>query len=175
MEFKLKTISESGIAEAIAKAQLYRYLSEPEEAESICRDILAIDPENQIALRTLALAVTDQFNGSPSDRHAEVEGCCRRLRDAYERHYYTGIFHERRARAQMRAGRAPQMLMAMFGDAMWHFEEAEKLRPPENDDAVLRWNSCARRLQELTKIGEEQEAPFEAYDSAPTEFRRRAG
>lgn len=51
MELKLKTISKDGIPEAISKVELYRYLNEPEEAESICHDILAADPDNQMALR----------------------------------------------------------------------------------------------------------------------------
>ncbi len=50
MEYKLKPISSAGIDEAISKAELYRYLNEPGEAESICRDILALDPEHQTAL-----------------------------------------------------------------------------------------------------------------------------
>ena len=64
MELKLKTISTDGIAEAISKAELYRYLNEPEESESICHDILAADPENQTALRILGLAITDEFVGA---------------------------------------------------------------------------------------------------------------
>ena len=63
MEYKVKRISTAGIAEAIAKAELYRSLNEPEEAESICRDILAIEPQHQLALRLLGLALTDQFTG----------------------------------------------------------------------------------------------------------------
>ena len=74
MEFKLKTISRAGIPEAISKAELYRSLNEPEEAESICRDILAVEPEHQLALRLLGLAITDQFCGDASDRYREVEG-----------------------------------------------------------------------------------------------------
>ena len=59
MEFTLKTISKAGIPEAISKAELYRSLNEPEEAESICRDILAVEPEHQLALRLLGLAITE--------------------------------------------------------------------------------------------------------------------
>src|SRR5271154_4873331 len=71
MEFKLKTISKAGIPEAISKAELYRSLNEPEEAESICRDILAVEPEHQLALRLLGLAITDQFTGGSSSPEAE--------------------------------------------------------------------------------------------------------
>ena len=73
MEYKIKRISTAGIAEAIAKAELYRSLNEPEEAESICRDILAIEPQHQLALRLLGLALTDQFTGHGSDRYREAE------------------------------------------------------------------------------------------------------
>ena len=66
MEFKLKTISRAGIPEAISKAELYRSLNEPEEAESICRDILVVEPEHQLALRLMGLAITDQFSGDAS-------------------------------------------------------------------------------------------------------------
>ena len=68
MEVQLKSISKAGIPEAIAKVELYRYLNEPEEAESICQDVLAVQPGHQLALRTLGLAVTDQFTGDGGDR-----------------------------------------------------------------------------------------------------------
>ena len=68
MNYQLKSISKAGIAEALAKVELYRYLNEPEESESICRDILAVDPQQQLALRLLGLSITDQFTGGVSDR-----------------------------------------------------------------------------------------------------------
>ena len=73
MDYQLKAISKSGIAEALAKVELYRYLNEPEESESICRDILAADPQNMLGMRMLGLSITDQFEGRPSDRYGEVE------------------------------------------------------------------------------------------------------
>jgi tetratricopeptide (TPR) repeat protein len=173
MGLELKTISKHGIAEALAKATHYRYLNEPEEAESICHDILAAEPEDQMALRMLGLAITDQFTGQATDRYSEVESIFRRLSDPYKRHYYTGILYERRAKAQMRLGRPPQMLVALFKEAMGHFEEAEKLRPPANDDALLRWNRCARLLQTLPEVEGEPEVSFQDQDSPPvTEIRR---
>ena len=105
MEYTLKVISKSGIEEALSKATLYRYLNEPEETESICHDILAAEPEHQVALRMLGLAITDQFTGQSSDRYAESGTAFHRLIDEYERSYYTGLMCERRAKAQMRAGR----------------------------------------------------------------------
>src|ERR1700722_8736236 len=111
MEFKLKTISPEGIDAALSKAELYRFLNEPEEAESICQDVLAVQPGHQLALRLLGLAITDQFSGTPSDRYSEVEGTFHQLTDNYERHYYSGLLHERRVKAQLRAGRSPHTLM----------------------------------------------------------------
>src|SRR5438034_10972881 len=126
MELQLKPISKDGIPEAISKAELYRFLNEPGEAESICRDILAVEPDNQIALRLLGLAITDQFTGE-SDRSTEVERIFRSLSDRYEQLYYTGLLHERRAKAQLKAGRLPQAVLPLFEEAMHCFEEAEKI------------------------------------------------
>ena len=169
MELKLKTISKAGIPEAISKAELYRSLNEPEEAESICRDILAVEPEHQPALRLLGLAITDQFSGDAEDRHAEAEQLFQKLAERYERLYYTGLLHERRAKAQMRVGRPPHTLAPLFGEAMRCFAEAEMIRPPENDDALLRWNRCARLLQSHPGFQKESESSeaFEAFDSSP--------
>src|ERR1700726_434278 len=147
MEFKLKAISKAGIPEAISKAELYRSLNEPEEAESICRDILAVEPQHQLALRLLGLAITDQFCGDASDRSGEAEGLFQGLVERYERLYYTGLLHERRAKAQMRVGRPPLTLAPLFAEAMRCFAEAELIRPPEKDHALLRWNRCARLLE----------------------------
>jgi tetratricopeptide (TPR) repeat protein len=174
VELKLKTISKSGVAEAFSKVTLYRYLNEPEEAESICHDILAVEPDNQMAQRMLGLSITDQFTGHASDRYAEVKEVFERLSDPYERHYYAGLLYERRAKAQMRAGRPPQVLVALFKEAMHHFEEAEKIHPPENDDAVLRWNRCARLLHKFpeAELGPD-EATFEDHDIAPVHIINR--
>ncbi|MGB6387342.1 MAG: hypothetical protein WBE45_13375 [Terriglobales bacterium] len=168
MEFTLKTISKAGIPEAISKAELYRSLNEPEEAESICRDILAVEPEHQIALRLLGLSITDQFCGDASDRHREAEELFQRLAERYERLYYTGLLHERRAKAQMRVGRSPHTLAPLFAEAMRCFAEAETIHPPDNDDAILRWNRCARLLQSHPGFHEEKESEaFDAIDSSP--------
>jgi tetratricopeptide (TPR) repeat protein len=168
MEYKLKTISQAGIPEAVSKVELYRSLNEPEEAESICRDILAVEPEHQLALRLLGLAITDQFCGNASDRCGEVEELFQRLVERYERLYYTGLLHERRAKAQMQVGRPPHSLAPLFEEAMRCFAEAEKIRPAGNDDAILRWNRCARVLQSHPGFHEEKESEtFDAYDSSP--------
>ena len=174
MELKLKTISLDCIREAISKVQLYRSLNEPEEAESICNDILAADPENQLALRYLGLAITDQFTGQYTDRYSDVESAFKRLTDPYENWYYLGLLAERRAKAQMRAGIPPRAWIGLLQDAMRHFEEAEKIRPSGNDDAMLRWNRCVRILEGLPHIISEQppEAITDDEDSAPVAMPR---
>ena len=169
MEFKLRTISKNAIPEAISKVVLYRNLNEPEESESICHDILAVEPENQTALRLLGLSITDQFTGHASDRYAEVEGIFEKLTDLFERLYCAGLLYERRAKAQLRTGRPPQSLVPWFEKAMKCFEDAEKIAPAGNDDAILRWNRCARILQGLPV--EEEETSFEAHDASPVPDR----
>jgi tetratricopeptide (TPR) repeat protein len=168
MEHKLKQISKSGIPEAISKVELYRYLNEPEEAESICLDILAAEPEHQLAQRLLGLTITDQFTGAATDRYAEVEKIFRRLNDPYERFYYLGLLYERRAKAQLRVGRPPHTILTLLEGAMHCFLEAEKIRPPDNDDSILRWNRCLRLMQSLPGIDWQREvATLDAGDSPP--------
>jgi tetratricopeptide (TPR) repeat protein len=169
MALQLKSISKAGIPEAISKVDLYRSLNEPEEAESICRDILAVDPRHQLALRLLGLAITDQFGGDMSDRWREAQDTFEKLGDPYERLYYAGLLHERRAKAQLKAGRLhPRALAPLFEEALRCFAEAERIRPPENDDAILRWNRCVRLLQSHPGFQEAQEpAGFDVNDSSP--------
>lgn len=159
---KLKPISKDAVAEAISKAEVYRYLNEPGEAESICRDILTVDPGNQAALRLLGLAITDQFVGETSDRYSEAEHLLGSLSSSYDRTYHLGILHERKAKAQLAAGRPPHTVFPIFEEAMGFFAEAEKIRPPNNDEAILRWNRCVRLLQ--SRVGTEWKKEMEEFD-----------
>src|SRR5215472_2173163 len=127
VEYQLKHISPDAIAEAVAKAELYRSLNEPEEAESICRDILAVEPHHQLALRLLGLALTDQFTSGGMDRYREAERIFGELRDPYERLYYTGILYERRAKAQLNARNPRASILALFQEALRFFAEAERI------------------------------------------------
>jgi hypothetical protein len=168
MPHELKSISKAGIPEALAKVDLYRYLNEPEEAESICRDILSIDPNHQLSLRMLGLAITDQFTGAAGDRYAEVQVIFQSLRDPYERNYYTGLLLERRAKAQLRAGCAAHILLPLVEEAMRCFAEAEKTRPPGNDDSILRWNRCVRLLESHPEFHWEREnLPLDSHEGPP--------
>ena len=168
MELTLKPISKDGITEAISKAELYRYLNEPGEAESICRDILAADANNQTALRLLGLSITDQFTGNASDRYSEAEDTFQSLTNSYERSYYAGILHERQAKAQLAAGRSPYMVTPLFEKALDYFAQAEAIRPHGNDDAILRWNRCVRILQSrVDSDWQKLIATIDAGDSPP--------
>ncbi len=168
VEHQLKTISREAIPEATAKADWYRLLNEPGEAESICRDVLAVDSGEQTALRLLGLAITDQFSGTPSDRRAEAEAVFQKLEDPYERLYFAGIVRERFAKALLAAGRPPHTMIVLFEDALKWFEEAEKIRPAGNDEAILRWNRCVRILKNMAVSDREREhAHFEPRDSPP--------
>jgi hypothetical protein len=152
MEYELKRILAVGITEAIAKVKLYHFLNEPEEAESICRDILAVERHHQLALRLLGLALTDQFSGCPTDRYRDAEVIFQQLSDPYERLYYAGILHERRAKAQFNAEHPPHILLPLFRQALHSCAETEKIRPVGNDDAILRWNRSVRLLQNPSYI-----------------------
>ncbi|HWP42758.1 MAG TPA: hypothetical protein VNO14_05960, partial [Blastocatellia bacterium] len=142
----VKTISREAIPRALEKAERYRLLNEPADAESICLDILQIDPENQQAIIMLLLAMTDQFDRRlPENRPREL---LTRLKGEYERAYYAGIICERRARAHLSQGFPGCGFAAHDGlrEAMSWYEKAEAVRPPGNDDAILRWNACARTI-----------------------------
>ena len=174
MDIKLKTITKDGIPEAISKVELYRSLNDPEGAESICKDILAIEPDHQIAMRLLGLTITDQFTGKPSDRYSEAEKQFSSLADPYERSYYLGLLHERRAKAQMRDGQTARTLASSLHEAMRLYEEAERIHPPHNDDAVLRWNRCVRLLEKIGYTEAETPEPsLHDDDTAPIEIMQR--
>src|SRR2546423_13072923 len=140
--FNLKSLSKEGIGAALEKAVRYRLLNEPRAAESICLDILAVDPENQQAIVTLILALTDQLR-----REVAVANRARallpQLQDEYERQYYAGTICERQAKAVVNRGTPGGKAEAYewFSEAMDFFEQAEAFRPPGNDDATLRWNA----------------------------------
>jgi hypothetical protein len=145
-EFELKPLSREGIQAALEKAMRYRLLNEPGEAESICHDVLRIEPENQQALVTLLLALTDRLSKGYAIGLTQAREILPRLRDAYEQAYYAGIICERRAKAQLQRG-APgcgSEAYEFLREAMEWYEKAETLRRSGNDDALLRWNACAR-------------------------------
>jgi hypothetical protein len=160
--FTLKPLSKDAIPSALAKAERYRLLNEPGEAESICLDVLQVDADNQEALITLLLALTDQFpHESSSKAVGRAVELAARLKEEYDRAYYSGIIYERRAKAVLHNERYGAAMAAVewLREAMAFYDRAEALRPALNEDAVLRWNACARLLMTLPEIVPELPEP----------------
>jgi len=158
--FELKPLSKEAIPAALDKAMRYRLLDEPGEAESICHDVLRIEPENQQALVILLLALTDRFGKGYAVGITQAQEVLPRLRDPYERAYYAALVSERRAKAQLRQSGPGSGFAAyqLLREAMARYEKAEAIRPAGNDDALLRWNACARMIMgnKLTPQQEEK-------------------
>jgi hypothetical protein len=162
--FELKPISHDSVAGALAKVERYRLLNEPSAAESICHDILQIEPGNQAATINLILALTDQI---PHDTRAFADALATvsHLDSPYDRAYYAGIAWERRAKARYQAGGpgAHRYVYEWIVTALQLFETAEPLRLQGNDDALLRWNACIRflnRHRELAPAAEDVAEPI---------------
>ncbi len=153
----LKPLSRGSIEAALERAERYRLLNEPVQAESICLDILAIDPHNQKALVLQLLAITDAFS-ERTDGATRALALLPHLDGEYSRAYYEGLIHERRARAIMvRGGPGSGYLAhAALAHALRSYESAEARRAPGNDDSILRYNACVRFLTSTPSI---QEAP----------------
>jgi hypothetical protein len=146
--FALRPISTAAVPEAIRKAEHYRLLNDPEQAESICLDVLDVDPGNQQALVVAILAITDQFgSGQRSISDVPASEYVARLTSEYQRSYYTGIVCERQARAHLRRAPSKSFAYDAFRDAMEWYEKAASIRPNDNDEAVLRWNACVRTIR----------------------------
>jgi hypothetical protein len=145
---QLKKISKGGIAEALSKAERYRLLNEPQLAESICLDILEVEPDNTQGLVILLLAMTDQFGTSEAGGVNEARKLLNRMKSDYEKYYYGGIICERQGNSIFSRGTMSSSTMAYdwYTDAMQLYEKAEAVRPEGNDDSILRWNTCARLI-----------------------------
>ena len=144
---ELKRLTPEGISNAMRKAERYRFLAEPLEAESIYVDVLRVDPDNHEARVLLILSLTDQFRTDLS-RAAEAATLAEELEDEYERFFYSGIVAERQGKAQLtRSGpSSDDYANRALWEAMSWYEKAEAIRPPGDDDAILRWNTCARAI-----------------------------
>jgi tetratricopeptide (TPR) repeat protein len=147
----LKPLGARNLEAALAKAEQYRALNEPEEAESICRDILAEDPAHQRALRTLGLSLTDMFAHEWTRHFTEAMDVFKKLTSEYEVAYYTGVAWERCAKAQLHHDEVRNAAHS-FESAMALFEKAEQLGPKDIPDPVLRWNRCVRAIKSHPEV-----------------------
>lgn len=148
MSFELKRLHKDAVDAALKKAEHYRLLNEPMQAESICRDILEVAPDHTQALITLILALTDQFGTEGARRGDECERLLQGIPNEYQRHYYGGLICERRGTAQLQSPAPGGHARAYdwFRRAMDRYAKAESLAPDGNDEALLRWNTCARLI-----------------------------
>ena len=160
---ELKSLHKDAIPAALEKAERYRLLNEPGEAESICLDILVVDPENQQALIMLLLALTDRFEKGYAVSDTQTKELLGRVKSEYDRAYYSGIVAERRAKMKLRQNTPDCRFQAydLFHEAMNWFEKAETIRPPGHDDALLRWNTCARIIARNNLVPREEEERIE--------------
>jgi hypothetical protein len=156
-----RPITKEGLPAALQKAERYRIINDPTSAESICLDVLAVDPENQQALVILLLAITDQFGTAPTEGVRRAQAILPRLRDQYKRAYYAGIICERCAKAQLRSGapKSEEMAYHWLREAMSWYEKAESQRPTGNDEAILRWKTCILLLARNPRLRPGDEEP----------------
>lgn len=170
MQFELKSISVQSIPEAIAKVERYRLLNEPFLAESICLDILAIVPDHQQALISLLLARSDQFHYNVNTKAAQE--VLAQIKGEFEQAYYAGIIWERLANARIRQGGHGAGSSGYYAlrKAMEQYETAMKFAVPGNDDAILRWNTCARTIMQNPEV-----RPSPESDPAQSWVRDEAG
>lgn len=148
--YKIKPISEDAIPQALEKAMRYRLLNDPWQAESICRDILRTDHDNQEAVYTLILTITDQFEGKHKKSVSQALEMVSKLENPYQAEYCRGLIYERQARSALkrRTPRAGYIAHEHLVRAMHYYEEAEKIRPENNEESILRWNACARYIRQ---------------------------
>src|SRR5580704_19003293 len=128
MGFDLKRLPRASLEAAIQKAAHYRDLNQPEEAESICRDVLDVDPQHQVALRLLGLSLTDRFPTGHAGLLEQAIAVFEKLTDEYERVYHLGVAWERAAKAHLERSEAHSAVTA-FEHALELFDYAHTMKP----------------------------------------------
>lgn len=167
--FELKPLDHDAIPAALEKAKHYRLLNEPLEAESICLDILLLEPDNEDALVTLLLSLTDQFERRLKDAFVRARETAIRLNSAYDQAYYGGLVFERRAKVHLERGGpgSGHVSYDWFRRAMESYQEAIRI-DDSAVDPILRWNTCARTIMQHPELEEEPESRREhLLDASP--------
>ena len=150
----LKRISKEAIPKALERAERYRLMKEPSVSESICLDVLEVDPGNQSAWITLLLSLSEQFKEQLMPAYEKSIEILEKIVDGYQRSFYEGVVYERRALSHFQKGSygSGRQAFVWFQKAMGAYEKAMDLRPPGNDDAILRWNNCVRTIERHHEI-----------------------
>jgi hypothetical protein len=167
--FELKPLEKESIPSALEKSRHYRLLNEPLEAESICLDILELEPDHEEALIVLLLSLTDQFERRLRKTFAEAKQVAERLKEDYDRAYYSGLICERRAKVHLERGGPGSGHVAYdwFRKAMDFYEEASGI-DEETADPILRWNTCVRIIQYHPELEAEPESRHSTFlDAGP--------
>ena len=155
---ELRSLSGHDLAAACAKAEKYRDLNQPDESDSICRDILAVEPKNQQALRTLGLSLTDRFRENWMQHKVEALAVFERLDSEYERTYLSGVAWERYAKTLLHEEMWRGAFDA-FHRALDLFDKAERIAPSDEPDPILRWNRIVRELTTHPQLIAAEAAP----------------
>ncbi len=143
MEYYL--IHKNTINSALDKAKQYRLLLEPELAVSICLDIFNIDKKHQETIIVYILALSDNLSKQKND--TKIFDAIKLLTSEYHKKYYTGIYHERKALSLMKGNMSASFAYNLFTKAMDFYKQAIEISADDNDDAILRYNSCIRIIQ----------------------------
>ena len=150
----LKKIEQKDIPYALERADRYRQMNEPLAAESICLDVLRIEPKHQEALVNLLLAMSEQFKDQIFPAYDRALEVLARMDNDYQKVYYKGIIFERRAKAHMnkKGFGTGRVAYEWFQKAMAAYDQAISIRPEGNPDSILRWNTCARIIMDDKEV-----------------------
>jgi len=169
---ELKVLKPEAVSTALEKAKQYRLLNEPEEAESICLDILASVPDQQEAKILLLLALTDKFaHGEINPAYEKAKKVLTSLDNSHCKSYYQGIIFERRGKHYIKRGGpgVGSIAYEWLVKAMEAYSEAILECAAEAQKAVLRWNSCARVINGNPEVkadeGKESEMFLDSFDT----------
>ena len=160
----LKHITKESIPRALELAERYRLLNEPEQAASIYSDVLDADPANESACIQLFLCITDQFSHKHGPGMEVAEKLLFDIPGEYEKAYYQGVACERWARAKLHDGEHASMIGDWLRRAMSFYEKAEEIHPERDENAILRWNACARLMHRIPGLAVEREEQHEFGD-----------
>ncbi|MEE2658545.1 MAG: hypothetical protein VX733_08580 [Candidatus Latescibacterota bacterium] len=165
-EFELKALSADGITHALDRVERYRLMNQPRVAESICRDILAVDAGNHQAKVQLILALTDQFEGHAGPGLQRLLTLTEELAEDYDKAYYSGIVYEREAKARLRREYPGAKFDAYehLRTAMELYERADSLHATGNEDARLHYNTCIRVIEDQSLHARPDDDAEPAFD-----------
>ena len=112
-----------------------------------------MEPDNQQGLVVLLLSLSDQFGQGGSAPLKSVQDLLARLQGEYEQAYYAGVILERWGKAQLHSGALAHTAYDWLREAMRCYDKAEAIHPPDNLEAILRWNTCARIINQESEKG----------------------